>query len=114
MMAKTHGLAEFAATLEESIRTMDGVDPEKVLAEADQYSRRGKALLPLRPVFVQQNEQYQGSDWPMTNMRAKEAERAAQMFAKKRAEPEIADNDDMFFDAKEYHTSNKQVANILS
>jgi hypothetical protein len=50
----------------------------------------------------------------MTNLRAKEAERAAQMFAKKRSEPEIADSDDMFFDAKEFHTSNKQVANILS
>ena len=26
----------------------------------------------------------------------------------------MVDNDDMFFDSKEYHTSNKQVANILS
>ncbi len=52
----------------------------------------------------------------MTNMRAKEAERAAQMFAKRRAEPELAGEGEeaMFFDAKEYHTSNKQVANILS
>ena len=49
----------------------------------------------------------------MTNLRAKEAERAAQMFQKKR-EPELAESDDMFFDAKEFHTSNKQVANILS
>jgi hypothetical protein len=53
MMAKTHGLNEFAATLEESIRTMDGVDADRVLAEADNYSRKGKALLPLRPVFTQ-------------------------------------------------------------
>jgi hypothetical protein len=52
MMAKTHGLNEFAATLEESIRTMDGVDADRVLAEADNYSRKGKALLPLRPVFT--------------------------------------------------------------
>lgn len=35
------------------------------------------------------------------------------MFQKKR-DPELADNDDMFFDAKEFHTSNKQIANILS
>lgn len=50
----------------------------------------------------------------MTNLRAKEAERAAQMFQKRR-EPELAnEGDDMFFDAKEFHTSNKQVANILS
>jgi len=51
----------------------------------------------------------------MVNLRAKEAERAAQMFAKKRLEPEVGEGaDDMFFDAKEFHTSNKQVANILS
>ena len=52
MMAKTHGLTEFAHTLEESIRTLDGVDPEKILAEADSYARKGRSLLPLRPVFV--------------------------------------------------------------
>ena len=51
----------------------------------------------------------------MINMRAKEAERAAQMFAKKKLEPDAGnDGEDMFFDAKEFHTSNKQVANILS
>jgi len=48
----------------------------------------------------------------MVNLRAKEAERAAQMF--RRQKQELVDNDDMFFDAKEYHTANKQVANILS
>ena len=48
----------------------------------------------------------------MVSMRAEEAKRAAQMFQKKR-EPELADTEDMFFDAKEYHTSNKAVANIL-
>ena len=56
-MAKTHGLTEFAHTLEETLRTMDGIDIDKVLAEADTYSRKGKALLPLRPVFVQ-NDNY--------------------------------------------------------
>jgi hypothetical protein len=49
----------------------------------------------------------------MVSLRAEEAKRAALMFQKKR-EPELADSDDMFFDAQEYHTSNKQVANILS
>jgi hypothetical protein len=76
MLAKTNGLTEFAKTLEESIRTLDGVDPDKVLAEADTYARKGKALLPLRPVFMQ-NDGFQSSEWPMTNLRAKEAERAA-------------------------------------
>lgn len=42
----------------------------------------------------------------MINMRAEEAKRAALMFQKK-PQPELADSDDMFFDAKEYHTSNK-------
>ena len=92
---------------------MDGVDAEQVLSEADNYSRKGKALLPLRPVFVQ-NDAFQSSEWPMTNLRAKEAERAASMFAKKKLEPEANEGDEMFFDAKEFHTSNKQVANILS
>lgn len=37
------------------------------------------------------------------------------MFAKKKLEPDVGgEADDMFFDAKEFHTSNKQVANILS
>ncbi len=58
MMAKTHGLTEFATSLEESLRTMDDINVEKVLGEADQYARRGKALLPLRPVFVGNNETY--------------------------------------------------------
>jgi hypothetical protein len=35
------------------------------------------------------------------------------MFLKKKQEPETNDSD-MFFDAKEFHTSNKEVANILS
>jgi|TARA_B110001450_G_C17289671_1_gene346940 hypothetical protein len=41
----------------------------------------------------------------MVNLRAKEAERASQMFRRQKAEG--ADLEDMFFDAKEYHTSNK-------
>ena len=42
----------------------------------------------------------------MINLRAKEAERAAQMF-QKRKEPDMGEGDDVFFDAKEFHTSNK-------
>jgi hypothetical protein len=34
-----------------------GVDPDQILREAEKYSRRGKALLPLRPLYVQ-NEAY--------------------------------------------------------
>jgi hypothetical protein len=41
----------------------------------------------------------------MVNLRAKEAERAAQMFRKQKDAG--ADKEDMFFDSKEYHTANK-------
>ncbi len=122
MMARTHGLTDITHTLEETLKTMDGIDANKVIEEASQYSSRGKALLPLRPVFVK-NEQFcklksmltiiETSEWPMINQRAKEAERAAAIF-QKRQQPELAESDDMFFDAKEYHTSNKQIANILT
>jgi hypothetical protein len=48
----------------------------------------------------------------MVNLRAKEAERAATMFRRQKQDP--VDNDDMFFDAGDYHGTNKSVANILS
>lgn len=111
LTAKAHGLRDFEQTLEESIRTMDGVDVESIIEQAEKYSRKGKTLLPLRPLNPQ-NEGYYQSEWPMLSMRAEEAKRAALMFQKKR-EPELAESDDMFFDAKEYHSSNKAVANIL-
>lgn len=31
LMAKTHGLSDFEKTLEESIRSMEGVDVDKIL-----------------------------------------------------------------------------------
>jgi hypothetical protein len=38
LMAKTHGLKEFEATLEESIRNMEGgVDPEAIIKSAETY-----------------------------------------------------------------------------
>jgi len=48
----------------------------------------------------------------MVNLRAKEAERAAQMFRRQKAHG--IDQSEMFFDNKDYQTSNSQVANILS
>ena len=116
MTAKAHGLDEFVKPLETTIRESDEYDHERIFREAERFvgtqTQRPKALLPLRPIFTANQEQQEAS-WPMVNLRAKEAERAAQMF--KRQKQEFFDgNDDMFFDAKEYHTSNKQVANILS
>ena len=57
-MAKSHGLSEIEKTLEESILSMEGVDPEAIFKQAETYSRRSKALLPLRPLYVG-NEVYQ-------------------------------------------------------
>ena len=42
----------------------------------------------------------ESKEWPLVNMRAKEAERAAQMFAKKN-QPDNIDNE-VFFDAQEF------------
>jgi len=115
MTARAHGLDEFTKSLETTIIESDEYDHERIFREAEKFvganQSRPKALLPLRPIFTS-SEALAQANWPMVNLRAKEAERASQMFRKQKAEG--ADMDDMFFDAKEYHTSNKNVANILS
>lgn len=52
LMAKSHGMTEIEKTLEESLRDMEGVDFDKIIAQAEQYSRRSKTLLPLRPLYL--------------------------------------------------------------
>ena len=115
MTAKSHGLEEFAKTLESTLIESEEFDHERIFKEASKFigqnTSRAKALLPLRPVFTA-NESLQQSDWPMVNLRAKEAERAAQMFRRQKAEG--IDQSEMFFENKDYQTSNSQVANILS
>ena len=103
MTAKSHGLDEFSKTLENTLIESEEYDHERIFKEAEKFigQNKNKALLPLRPIFTQD----QPSQWPMVNLRAKEAERAAQMFRRQKAD--AADNNDMFFDAKEYHTANK-------
>lgn len=114
MTAKSHGLDEFSKSLEATLIESEEYDHERIFREAEKFvgpnTGRPKALLPLRPVFTE-SESLAHSNWPMVNLRAKEAERASQMFRKKKEEG--ADLDDLFFDSQEYHTSNKQVANIL-
>mmetsp|Transcript_33362 Transcript_33362/g.51153 ORF Transcript_33362/g.51153 Transcript_33362/m.51153 type:complete len:334 (-) Transcript_33362:736-1737(-) len=111
MTAKSHGLEEFAKTLENTLIESEEYDHERIFKEAERFTSAGKALLPCRPV-LKNNDSFTQANWPMVNMRAKEAERAIKMFMKKKEEMEK--DDDMFFDAKEYHSSNQQVANILS
>jgi len=81
--AKSHGLEEFAKTLESSLIEDEQYDHERIFKEAEHYigsqKNKSKALLPCRPVFMK-NEQIAQASWPMINLRAKEAERAAQMF----------------------------------
>jgi hypothetical protein len=48
----------------------------------------------------------------MTNLRTKEADRVAQMFQNKKDPKQV--DEDKFFGAKEFHTSNREVANILA
>jgi hypothetical protein len=116
MTAKAHGLDEFIKPLETTLIESSAYDHERIFREAERFvgneTQRPKALLPLRPIFTA-NEGIQQTPWPMVNLRAKEAERATQMFRRQKAEL-FEGNEDMFFDAKEYHTTNKNVANILS
>jgi len=116
MTAKAHGLDEFVRPLEATLRNSDEYDHERIFKEAEKFvgnqTSRPKALLPLRPIFTK-NEAVLQTAWPMVNQRAKEAERAAQMFRRQKQEL-FEGSEDMFFDAKEYHTANKNVANILS
>jgi len=83
MTAKAHGLEEFAKTLENSLVEDEQYDHERIFKEAERYigssNNKAKALLPCRTVFVR-NDQVNQASWPMINVRAKEAERAAQVF----------------------------------
>ncbi len=52
MMAKSYGLEEFEKTLEENLRSQEGYNPE-MFAETEKYQKKGKALLPLRPIYTE-------------------------------------------------------------
>lgn len=118
--ARSHGLEEFAKTLETTLIESEEYDHERIFKEADRLVRgkdgqqtRAKALLPCRPIFPGDDRGVAQASWPMINMRAKEAERAAAVF-RQRKEDAAAAGEEMFFDANQYKTSNQQVANILS
>ena len=51
--------------------------------ETEKYLARSKAIVPARPLHLQDGQSY-FAQWPMTNLRAKEAEKAEQMFKKKK------------------------------
>ena len=87
MTAKSHGLDEFVKPLEASLIESDEYDHERIFKEAEKFignqTGRPKALLPCRPIFTR-NEALLQTPWPMVNQRAKEAERAAQMFLRQK------------------------------
>lgn len=57
----------------------DSLDHVQIMDEAAKYEQRAKTMLPLRPLHTADGQSY-FAQWPMTNLRAKEAEKAAQMF----------------------------------
>jgi len=54
MTAKAHGLHELEKSLEEAIEEMENKD--EIYAETKKFLTRSKALLPLRPVHVGNEE----------------------------------------------------------
>ena len=78
--------------------------------ETEKHLQKSKALLPLRPIHLRDGESYH-VQWPMTNLRAKEAQKAAQVFQARRMQEDVKPS---FFEAKDFATtSNKEVASIL-
>jgi len=77
--AKSHGLEEFAKTLENTLIDSEEYDHERIFREAEKFigagQNRTKALLPCRPVLLS-NDNLAAQNWPLVNLRAKEAERA--------------------------------------
>lgn len=76
--------------------------------ETEQRIKLSKALIPLKPVSPQVIDQL--TQWPMVNLRAREAEHAAKMFARQKVLDE-SKADEVFFEASS--STNKEVANIL-
>ena len=98
MTAKAHGVEDFAKTLEQTLVESDEYDHERIFAEAEAMLKRGKgarALLPCRPLVPDSG--LNQSNWPMDNMRAKEAERSAAVFRKK-PQDQVNGHDEASFD----------------
>lgn len=83
MAARAHGLTEMTEFLEQELQDSTEFDHCQIMDEAAQYETRAKALMPLRPLKTAADQESALScQWPMVNLRAKEAERAATMFEK--------------------------------
>lgn len=79
MAARAHNLTDMVEYIESEITDSAEYDETQIMDETQKYLAKSKALVPLRPIHMQDKGSY-FSQWPMTNLRAKEAERAAAMF----------------------------------
>jgi hypothetical protein len=89
-------MAEF---IEQEMQDNSSYDCMQVIDETEKILQKSKPVVPLRPVLP--NLANQLTQWPMINLRAKEAERAALMFQKQKGIDE-ARGDEKFFDAQEF------------
>ena len=83
LAARVNGVEDYSKVLEKTLIESEEYDHERIFAEADAMVKRGKGartLLPCRPIFANDSRGMHESGWQMTNMRAKEAERAAEVF----------------------------------
>jgi len=69
--------------IESEIMDSEEHDFSTIADETEKYLARSKALIPLRPLHLDDGQSY-FTQWPMTNLRAEEAKKAEQMFQRKK------------------------------
>lgn len=111
MTARAHNLSDMVEHIESQIMDSEEHDFAQIADETEKYLARAKALVPLRPLHLEEGQSY-FTQWPMTNLRAKQAEKAEQMFKKKKFLDE-KQADQQFFDNNDFQSTNKEVDNIL-
>lgn len=72
MTARAHNLTDMVEYIETELMKSDEYDCTQIFDETDKHLAKSKALLPLRPIRLQDGQSYH-IQWPMTNLRAKEA-----------------------------------------
>lgn len=108
LAARSHNLTDMVEYIEQEMQGSSQVDAIQVMDETETLIKKGKALVPLRPISLEQNNSL--AQWPMINLRAREAEKAAAMFARQKVLDENK-ADEQFFESST--STDKAVANIL-
>lgn len=75
LSARTHNLTDMVEFIEQEMQDSQTIDAMQVMDETEKLLKKGKALAPLRPIIPGIGGQM--PQWPMVNLRAREAERAA-------------------------------------